>query len=85
MERYRGKVELDWGGVTMEMSPAAVMNILTTAAIVEENDKKVQQDAIGGESTGMGNVTTRIVVLHYISRTKPVSCQLSVSAFWAGR
>ncbi|KAG5944040.1 hypothetical protein E4U59_007679 [Claviceps monticola] len=51
---YRGKVKLDWGGMTMEMSPAAVMNFLTTAVIVEENDKKVQQDAIGGESIGMG-------------------------------
>ncbi|KAG6204116.1 hypothetical protein E4U34_000343 [Claviceps purpurea] len=31
------------------------------------------------------SVTVRVVALHYISRTKPVSCQLSVLAFWVDR
>ncbi|KAG5975403.1 hypothetical protein E4U58_000983 [Claviceps cyperi] len=60
--RKSGKVELDWGGVTLEMSPAAGMNFLTTAVIVEENDEKVQQDAIGGESIGMGKIMGRFVL-----------------------
>ncbi|KAG6049442.1 hypothetical protein E4U39_006045 [Claviceps sp. Clav50 group G5] len=45
--------------MTVEMSPAVVMNFLTTAAIVEENDEKVQQDAIGGECIGMGKIMAR--------------------------
>ncbi|KAG6088274.1 hypothetical protein E4U31_006994 [Claviceps sp. LM219 group G6] len=60
--RKSGKVELDWGGMTLEMSPAAGMNFLTTAVIVEENDEKVQQDAIGGESIGMGKIMGRFVL-----------------------
>ncbi|KAG5979957.1 hypothetical protein E4U55_004538 [Claviceps digitariae] len=60
--RKSGKVELDWGGMTLEMSPAAGMNFLTTAVIVEENDEKAQQDVIGGESIGMGKIMGRFVL-----------------------
>ncbi|KAG5979664.1 hypothetical protein E4U54_006899 [Claviceps lovelessii] len=60
--RKSGKVELDWGGMTLEMSPAAGMNFLTTAVIVEENDEKAQQDVFGGESIGMGKIMGRFVL-----------------------
>ncbi|KAG5951544.1 hypothetical protein E4U53_002859 [Claviceps sorghi] len=60
--RKSGKVELDWGGMTLEMSPAAGMNFLTTAVIVEENDEKVQQGVMGGESIGMGKIMGRFVL-----------------------
>ncbi|KAG5926034.1 hypothetical protein E4U42_003720 [Claviceps africana] len=60
--RKSGKVELDWGGMTLEMSPAAGMNFLTTAVIVEENDEKAQQDVMGGESIGMGKIMGRFVL-----------------------
>ncbi|KAG7435840.1 hypothetical protein Forpi1262_v002730 [Fusarium oxysporum f. sp. raphani] len=38
--RKSGRVELDWGGSTMELNPATGMNFLTTAVIIEENDEK---------------------------------------------
>ncbi|TWU78334.1 hypothetical protein ED733_008534 [Metarhizium rileyi] len=60
--RKSGKVELDWGGMTLEMSPAAGMNFLTTAVIVEENDEKPQQGVVGGDSVGMGKVMGRFVL-----------------------
>ncbi|KAG6033939.1 hypothetical protein E4U41_006773 [Claviceps citrina] len=60
--RKSGKVELDWGGMTLEMSPAAGMNFLSTAVIVEENDEKAQQGVVGGESIGMGNIMGRFVL-----------------------
>jgi DNA-directed RNA polymerase III subunit RPC4 len=60
--RKSGKVELDWGGMTLEMSPAAGMSFQTTAVIVEENDEKPQQGVIGGESVGMGKIMGRFVL-----------------------
>ncbi|KAG6002067.1 hypothetical protein E4U21_003469 [Claviceps maximensis] len=60
--RKSGKVELDWGGMTLEMSPAAGMNFLTTAVIVEENDEKAPQDVFGGEGIGMGKIMGRFVL-----------------------
>ncbi|KAK2590521.1 hypothetical protein QQS21_011807 [Conoideocrella luteorostrata] len=60
--RKSGKVELDWGGMTLEMSPAAGMNFLTTAVIVEENDEKAQEGVVGGESIGMGKIMGRFVL-----------------------
>ncbi|KAF9773731.1 hypothetical protein IL306_008428 [Fusarium sp. DS 682] len=60
--RKSGRVELDWGGSTMELSPAAGMNFLTTAVIVEENDEKPRPGVIGGESVGMGKIMGRFVL-----------------------
>ncbi|OAQ63426.1 DNA-directed RNA polymerase III RPC4 [Pochonia chlamydosporia 170] len=60
--RKSGKVELDWGGMNLEMSPAAGMNFLTTAIIVEENDEKPQQGVVGGDSVGMGKIMGRFVL-----------------------
>ncbi|KAL0944136.1 DNA-directed RNA polymerase iii [Colletotrichum truncatum] len=60
--RKSGKVELDWGGRTLELSPAAGMNFLTTAVIVEESDEKSKQGVIGGDSIGMGKIMGRFVL-----------------------
>ncbi|KAK6219647.1 hypothetical protein QIS74_05149 [Colletotrichum tabaci] len=60
--RKSGKVELDWGGRTLELSPAAGMNFLTTAVIVEESDEKTKQGIIGGDSIGMGKIMGRFVL-----------------------
>ncbi|KAM5342620.1 hypothetical protein ACJ41O_013586 [Fusarium nematophilum] len=60
--RKSGRVEMDWGGRTLELSPAAGMNFLTTAVIVEENDEKPRPGVIGGESIGMGKIMGRFVL-----------------------
>ncbi|KAI6754932.1 hypothetical protein HG531_004038 [Fusarium graminearum] len=60
--RKSGRVEMDWGGSTMELSPAVGMNFLTTAVIVEENDEKPRPGVIGGESIGMGKIMGRFVL-----------------------
>ncbi|EHK27377.1 uncharacterized protein TRIVIDRAFT_34180 [Trichoderma virens Gv29-8] len=60
--RKSGKVELDWGGRILEMSPAAGMNFLTTAVIVEESDEKPQNGVTTGESIGMGKIMGRFVL-----------------------
>lgn len=60
--RKSGKVELDWGGRILEMSPATGMNFQTTAVIVEESDEKPQHGVIGGESIGMGKIMGRFVL-----------------------
>ncbi|KAF6845352.1 DNA-directed RNA polymerase iii [Colletotrichum musicola] len=60
--RKSGKVELDWGGRTLELSPAAGMNFLTTAVIVEESDEKLKQGVMGGDSIGMGKIMGRFVL-----------------------
>ena len=60
--RKSGRVELDWGGRTLEMNPAAGMNFLTTAVIVEQNDEKPQAGVVGGESIGMGKVMGRFLL-----------------------
>ncbi|KAK8147417.1 hypothetical protein G3M48_001667 [Beauveria asiatica] len=66
--RRSGKVELDWGGHILEMSPAAGMNFLTTAVIVEESDEKPVVSAAasarptGGDCVGMGKIMGRFTV-----------------------
>lgn len=60
--RKSGKVEMDWGGRVLEMSPAAGMNFLSTAVIVEENDEKPKAGVVGGESIGMGKIMGRFVL-----------------------
>lgn len=60
--RKSGKVELDWGGRILEMSPATGMNFLTTAVILEQNDEKPQPGINGGESIGMGKIMGRFVL-----------------------
>lgn len=60
--RKSGRVELDWGGRTLEMNPAAGMNFLTTAVIVEENDEKPKPGVVGGESIAMGKIMGRFVL-----------------------
>ncbi|RGP73765.1 hypothetical protein FLONG3_6186, partial [Fusarium longipes] len=60
--RKSGRVEMDWGGSTMELSPAVGMNFLTTAVIIEENDEKPRPGVIGGESIGMGKIMGRFVL-----------------------
>ncbi|KYK55660.1 DNA-directed RNA polymerase III RPC4 [Drechmeria coniospora] len=60
--RKSGKVELDWGGVPLELSPAAGMNFLTTAVVVEENDEKPQHGVVGGDCFSMGKIMGRFVI-----------------------
>lgn len=67
--RRSGKVELDWGGHVLEMSPAAGMNFLTTAVIVEESEEKpvvvsagASARPTGGDCVGMGKIMGRFVV-----------------------
>ena len=60
--RRSGKVELDWGGKIMELSPATGMNFLSTAVIVEQSDEKPTPGVIGGEGIGMGKIMGRFVV-----------------------
>lgn len=66
--RKSGKVELVWGGRVMEMSPAASMNFLTTAVIVEESDVKptnatsTTPGPSGGDCVGMGKIMGRFTV-----------------------
>ncbi|KAH7152420.1 RNA polymerase III RPC4-domain-containing protein [Dactylonectria estremocensis] len=60
--RKSGRVELDWGGQILEMSPAAGMNFLTTAVIVEDSDEKPKPGVIGGEGIGMGKIMGRFVL-----------------------
>ena len=60
--RKSGRVEMDWGGSTMDLSPAVGMNFLTTAVIIEENDEKPRPGVVGGESIGMGKIMGRFVL-----------------------
>ncbi|ATY59292.1 RNA polymerase III Rpc4 [Cordyceps militaris] len=69
--RRSGKVELDWGGHVLEMSPAAGMSFLTTAVIVEESDEKpvvvsgggaAVARPTGGDCVGMGKIMGRFTV-----------------------
>ena len=60
--RKSGKTELDWGGRVLELSPAAGMNFLTTAVIVEESDDKAPAGQAGGDSIAMGTIMGRFVV-----------------------
>ncbi|KAL6849586.1 hypothetical protein ACO1O0_009127 [Amphichorda felina] len=60
--RKSGKVELDWGGRILELSPATAMNFLTTAVIVEQNDEKPLPGVIGGDGIGMGKIMGRFVL-----------------------
>lgn len=68
--RKSGKVELNWGGHILEMSPAAGMNFLTTAVIVEESDEKPVVSGstpagtrpTGGDCVGMGKIMGRFTV-----------------------
>lgn len=60
--RKSGKVEFDWGGRTLEMSPATSMNFLSTAVILEENDEKPHPEVIGGSSVGMGKIMGRFIL-----------------------
>lgn len=60
--RKSGKVQLDWGGRLLDMSPATSMNFLTTAVMVEENDEKPGPNVLGGESIGMGKIMGRFTL-----------------------
>ncbi|KAH7318673.1 RNA polymerase III RPC4-domain-containing protein [Stachybotrys elegans] len=60
--RKSGKVEMDWGGTTLEMNPATSMGFETTAVILEEKEEKPQAGVIGGESIGMGKIMGRFVL-----------------------
>jgi DNA-directed RNA polymerase III subunit RPC4 len=60
--RKSGKVEIDWGGQTFELSPALNAQFLTQAVIVDEKDEKPRPDVVGGECLAMGKVMGRFVV-----------------------
>ncbi|KAM0272181.1 hypothetical protein ACHAQH_008831 [Verticillium albo-atrum] len=60
--RKSGKVEFDWGGCTLELGPAAGMNFLTSAVIIEEADDKAKNGEYGGDAYGMGKIMGRFVL-----------------------
>lgn len=54
--RKSGKVELSWGGKTLELVPGAQANFLSTAVLLEDNDAKPQPGQMAGVAYGMGKV-----------------------------
>ncbi|KAJ9134652.1 hypothetical protein NKR23_g10006 [Pleurostoma richardsiae] len=60
--RKSGKVELSWGGRTLEMAPGQATQFLTTAIITEEFDQKPRPGEIAGKSYGMGQIYGKFVL-----------------------
>jgi DNA-directed RNA polymerase III subunit RPC4 len=60
--RRSGKVELDWGGRTLELSRATSRQFLATAMIVEEPDEKPKVSAVAGKGLPMGKIWGRYIV-----------------------
>lgn len=60
--RRSGKVELDWGGQTLEMVPGIETNFLTTAVLVEEKNPLARAGEAAGTAYGMGKIEGKFVL-----------------------
>lgn len=60
--RKSGKIELDWGGMTLEVAPGNPVSFQTTAIITELDDTKTQPGEKAGHSYGMGEIKGKFVV-----------------------
>jgi len=60
--RKSGKVELDWGGQTLELVSGIPAQFLTTAILLEEHDTKAQPGQIAGTAYGMGKIEGKFVL-----------------------
>jgi DNA-directed RNA polymerase III subunit RPC4 len=54
--RKSGKVELNWGGLTLNLTPGTQAEFLQTAAILEDADTKPGKGDIAGTAYGMGKI-----------------------------
>lgn len=60
--RKSGKIELVWGGKTLEVSPGNPVSFQTSAIITEKDDTKPQPGEKAGHSYGMGDIKGKFVV-----------------------
>jgi DNA-directed RNA polymerase III subunit RPC4 len=60
--RRSGKVELDWGGQTLEMVPGIDTNFLTTAVLLEETNPLARSNEPAGTAYSMGKIHGKFVL-----------------------
>lgn len=60
--RKSGKVELSWGGQTLELVSGAPAQFLTSAVLLEETDSKAKPGQIAGTAYGMGKIEGKFVL-----------------------
>lgn len=60
--RRSGKVELDWGGQTLEMVPGMDTNFLTTAVLVDETNPMARSNEAAGTAYSMGKIHGKFVL-----------------------
>ena len=60
--RKSGKVELSWGGQTLELVPGTQAQFLNTAVLLEENDAKAQPGQVAGTAFGMGKIEGKFIL-----------------------
>ncbi|KAI2623458.1 RNA polymerase III RPC4-domain-containing protein [Xylaria nigripes] len=60
--RKSGKVELDWGGTTLDLGLATETDFLTTAMIIEQKENVETAEEIAGSAYGMGQVFGKFVL-----------------------
>ncbi|KAL1861497.1 hypothetical protein VTK73DRAFT_7071 [Phialemonium thermophilum] len=60
--RKSGKIELSWGGRTLEMVSGTPAQYLTTAVLLEEGDTKARQGDYIGTAYGMGKIEGKFVL-----------------------
>lgn len=57
-----GKVELDWGGTTLNVGMGIETSFLTTATIIEQKENVETAEEIAGSAYGMGQVIGKFVL-----------------------
>ncbi|KAI1827922.1 RNA polymerase III RPC4-domain-containing protein [Xylaria intraflava] len=60
--RKSGKVELDWGGTTLDLGVATETDFLTTAMIIEQKENVETAEESAGSAYGMGQVLGKFVL-----------------------
>lgn len=60
--RKSGKVELSWGGQTLELVSGTPTQFLTSAVLVEEKDSKAKAGQFAGTAFGMGKIEGKFVL-----------------------
>lgn len=60
--RRSGKVEMDWGGMALEVMPGIPTNFLTTAVLVEETASTAKPGENAGVAYGMGKIEGKFVL-----------------------